>query len=314
MTETPDGSARVHARIAHEQVRAKRDERLRASQEAVRHATWNILFGNRRNGENASGAEQARQHAVERLTTVACAGPRPPDRRQCREPRRAKDGPARDPDLRRARRTPPHDETATGATTMGWITTSVPRDEEAFVRDLYTWQDEKREVHPIAMARRGRAWYLACEEIRTPDATRTVWAGICLISRDRNDPGYEFGYRTDDESVGPNETQCPQRILKLLTPTDHTHSRRWRERCRAWHDQQREARRNQPREGEWIEFESPLRFANGHEEKRFRVRRIKRRNTARRRSTLLESPDGTLYCVSRLSTRTDWHPWTPPQE
>ena len=94
---------------------------------------------------------------------------------------------------------------------MGWTTTEIPRNEQAFVRDRYTWSGDGRTVRPIAMARRGRAWYM----------------------------GYEFGYRTDDETVGPNDAQCPERILELLIPTERPFAKDWRERCRAWNARRR---------------------------------------------------------------------------
>ena len=190
---------------------------------------------------------------------------------------------------------------------MGWTQTQAPRDEKAFVRDLYTWRNAEREVRPIAMGRQGRTWYLACEDVHTKSGTRAVWAGVCRITRDARDPDYGFGYRTDDESVGPNEAKCPQRILDLLTATEHRHANDWRERCRVWHARQRAARRDRLYDGERIEFDAPIRFADGREERSFRVRRMRVTPGAKRRTTLLEGPDGVLYRVPGLATRTDWY-------
>ena len=35
-----------------------------------------------------------------------------------------------------------------------------------------------------------------------------------------------------DETVGPSQAECPQSILKLLSPTDSQWANEWRERCR----------------------------------------------------------------------------------
>jgi hypothetical protein len=34
-----------------------------------------------------------------------------------------------------------------------------------------------------------------------------------------------------DETMGPCESSCPERILKLLTPTDSDYAKEWRARC-----------------------------------------------------------------------------------
>jgi hypothetical protein len=38
-----------------------------------------------------------------------------------------------------------------------------------------------------------------------------------------------------DETMGPVESRCPERILDLLTPTDSEYANEWRARCRAFH-------------------------------------------------------------------------------
>jgi hypothetical protein len=35
-----------------------------------------------------------------------------------------------------------------------------------------------------------------------------------------------------DETVGPNESDCPEAILDLLTPTEYPYAQAWRTRCR----------------------------------------------------------------------------------
>jgi hypothetical protein len=38
-----------------------------------------------------------------------------------------------------------------------------------------------------------------------------------------------------DETMGPLEARCPERILDLLTPTDNEYANQWRHDCRHYH-------------------------------------------------------------------------------
>ena len=76
----------------------------------------------------------------------------------------------------------------------------------------------------------GSTYYAAIKK----DKTGEVFAYIALTSSDKK-RGYNFGYKSMDETCGPVECQCPQSILKLLTPTDSEWANQWRERCRMYH-------------------------------------------------------------------------------
>lgn len=77
-----------------------------------------------------------------------------------------------------------------------------------------------------------RVYYAAIEHIRHEKNERIVFAAVCLVRynpRDRE--GYIFGYKDMDETVGPNESDCPEGILDLLTPTEYPYAQAWRARC-----------------------------------------------------------------------------------
>lgn len=83
-----------------------------------------------------------------------------------------------------------------------------------------------------------RTAYMAVEIIQRDKATgqldtatRKVVAFVFLLDYRPNEPDYDMGYKDMDESVGPYESECPERILKLLTPTDHEYAVQWRQRC-----------------------------------------------------------------------------------
>ena len=78
-----------------------------------------------------------------------------------------------------------------------------------------------------------RVYYAAVERVCRDTRDREVWALVCLIRYDPRDrEGYVFGYKDMDESMEPYEYDCPESILKLLTPTDHAGAVVWRAKCR----------------------------------------------------------------------------------
>ncbi len=74
-----------------------------------------------------------------------------------------------------------------------------------------------------------RTYHAAVEWITAGE--REVWGLVCLVRynpRDRE--GLMFGYKDMSESMGPCESECPARILDLLTATDNTYALAWRAR------------------------------------------------------------------------------------
>lgn len=54
---------------------------------------------------------------------------------------------------------------------------------------------------------------------------------MVMLTSTRN--GTEFAYKDMDETCGPCAYDCPESILKLLSPTDSQWANEWREKCRA---------------------------------------------------------------------------------
>jgi hypothetical protein len=118
-----------------------------------------------------------------------------------------------------------------------------------------------------------RVYYAAIEHIRHEENERMVFAAVCLVHynpRDRE--GYIFGYKDMDESVGPNESNCPEAILDLLTPTEYPYAQAWRARCRE-NAATRCAlsRKPAPRPGQTIVLDQPMSFRDGCTLDRFEV-------------------------------------------
>lgn len=83
-------------------------------------------------------------------------------------------------------------------------------------------------------------FYAAVEMIHKETGARRVWGCMIKVTfirtarKDRwsyGDQDENFCYKAMDESMGPYYTNCPERILKLLTPTDSLHAQDWRDAC-----------------------------------------------------------------------------------
>lgn len=106
---------------------------------------------------------------------------------------------------------------------------------------------------------------------RLDTATRKVVAFVFLLDYRSSDPDYDMGYKDMDESVGPYESECPARILKLLTPTDHEYAVQWRQRC--WDNIAKKKSFRLVKDA--IIETRPISFQDGRARSRFRVVSLK---------------------------------------
>lgn len=134
-----------------------------------------------------------------------------------------------------------------------------------------------------------REAYLAFEDLDKATGRREVFAMVCILDYKPND-FYNLGYKDMEESEGPHYCNCPERILKLLTPTTNEYALKWRKKC--W--ERIEKMKSMPKfgEGDIIEFEEPMLFSDGTEHSRLRL--------VDRRRLRFEDPDGG-YGYYRLS-------------
>ena len=148
-----------------------------------------------------------------------------------------------------------------------------------------------------------RVYYAAVEQLRVASGEREVWAAICLVRYNPRDPeGYIFGYKDMTEQMGPYESDCPEMILDLLTPTDAHYARQWRARCRAAAAARRaRAAKPKPRVGQVIVFDEPLAFSDGRSFERLEVVA----NPRSHRTMLFRAPGSSgLYRIPNIKSRT----------
>lgn len=113
---------------------------------------------------------------------------------------------------------------------MGWTCSYVGgfqtrNDRKDYLdKNVFHWSDGSRKVLQSSMV--GSVYYGAIQEVQTGK----VFAVIALTSYSSKDS--QFCYKDMSEDCGPYETSCPQKILKLLTPTDNEYAIKWRESCK----------------------------------------------------------------------------------
>lgn len=133
---------------------------------------------------------------------------------------------------------------------MGWMTTYKPKGEPAldfFARTgVFTWSDDNPNKYRVldGAVVKFNTFYAAIEQTHKETGERHVWAVVILIRHYPKDV-HNFGWKDMSESDGPFASECPERILKLLTPTDSENANDWRKRCWA-NVENRKTRKNLP--------------------------------------------------------------------
>lgn len=185
---------------------------------------------------------------------------------------------------------------------MGWLYMQSLRGHSgprAYLDDQFTNERPEQRCRVLRSALVAMRTYYAAVEIVRRGGDREVTALVCLVRynlRDRE--GYIFGYKDMDQSMGPNEAECPSAILDLLTPTEGPCAVAWRERCRG--SVARRASKPKLRSGQTIVFAEPIAFSDGATFDRMVVVLDPRRP----RQVPFRPMEGPgLYQISRLDAR-----------
>jgi len=112
-------------------------------------------------------------------------------------------------------------------------------DRKAEVDNRFTWENEDARVSVKKSAMKSTTWYGAVERYDKITQKSVVIGVVALTRMDRE--GY-FMVKTMDETSGPYCYECPESILKLLSPTDSEWANQWRENCRAFGHKKTELR------------------------------------------------------------------------
>ncbi len=97
---------------------------------------------------------------------------------------------------------------------------------------------------------------------RHGDEAGDVVALVVMLKRiPRSSDGCNFYYKAITEQMGPADDTCPERILKLLTPTENEYATEWRQKC--WDNVAKAKAKPKPKKGDRIRFAEPLEFTDG---------------------------------------------------
>jgi len=124
---------------------------------------------------------------------------------------------------------------------------------------------------------------------------------IACHTRYYNDPYFNFGYKDVSEDMGPYICNCPERILKQLSPTDNNWAKEWRKRC--WESIRRKKKSSLIRDGDFIKFREPISFQGGETLNLFKVEKSGRRVLFKRAYYSLSLDDLLVYdlCYYRIT-------------
>lgn len=166
---------------------------------------------------------------------------------------------------------------------MGWMEYPLNKqDERAEIERICTFEQDGVIQRPVAMSKKGSAYYVAVESSGKDPGTyvadadgRYVFAVVILTSW-RNGL---FAYKPIEESMGPHYYEAPAKVLDALSGTSNEYAQKWRAACRRRHVEKRRAANLKP--GDRIRLAEPVYLA-GEAERDFTVTTYTRRGKARR--------------------------------
>lgn len=121
---------------------------------------------------------------------------------------------------------------------MGWMSTTYVKQPGQTMTDWFirhgtlSWESGSYTCRVLKSALKNRTTYYAAIEQKNVSTGEIVVFAVVILCRFGKWPGgHNFGWKDMDETVGPNEDDCPESILKLLTPTTSEYANDWRRRC-----------------------------------------------------------------------------------
>lgn len=158
---------------------------------------------------------------------------------------------------------------------MGWLfNNSIPGNIRAEIERLCTFEDDTRSTRPLRVSRDGSIWTAAVEitlrsgieipeDYRPDDNGSFVFGAVFHTRRDQGG----WGYRMDEETVGPEFARAPKSLIDLLSPTSSVSANKWRRRCI-----ENSARRFwKLSDGDVIRLEQALECNDGRKRRHFKV-------------------------------------------
>ena len=157
---------------------------------------------------------------------------------------------------------------------MGWTYQPKPANVKAYIKDkLLTWEGNTHYVKCLdVMIVQMKTAYAAIEAGRIENGQKIpdrVFGEVVLLDYRKNDY-YDFGYKDMEETMGPVEARCPEKILDLLSPTENAYATAWRNRCREYHAE-RKLNKAKRKLGTYLEPKAGSVTLDGREIRLFKV-------------------------------------------
>lgn len=208
---------------------------------------------------------------------------------------------------------------------MGWTYVYAPEltcqrrsQVELYVTNLVSWSRDGVGQRVLASAMDGATWYGAVQDFTQAGAGEVFGLVVHTRRVGRAADGYNFGYKTESEDVGPTIARAPMRIIALLSPTGHANALEWRQRCLEALQRRRDRRERNAKvlvKGARLRLPEPVRFSDGvmrqrfileeREERRFRFRCVETGGLCRlspvQRGRLLPDGDPPVNAPMRLT-------------
>lgn len=154
---------------------------------------------------------------------------------------------------------------------MGW--TFQQRSKGTSNKDWFSELLDGADGNVVDTATVGGTCYIAYRARN--EAGDEITYALVALTQWRPYDAYNFGYKLMDESMGPGEDRCPERILALLSPLGEMNlgekgiewASNWRESCMEYHRLRK--LRGSVSCGEQVLFSEPIRFSDGVSAERF---------------------------------------------
>lgn len=143
---------------------------------------------------------------------------------------------------------------------MGWTGTHIDDTSNKSIINHFKTEFNNDKTEVLKIAKVGSTVYGA---VKTKE-TNEIWALVILTSIDNKDY-FNLNYKDMDETVGPCSYNCPQSIMKLLSPLEDTHENRLAINWRKQVNEQHEKTKMFSQDNIIIKVKNPIKFNNGVE-------------------------------------------------
>lgn len=173
---------------------------------------------------------------------------------------------------------------------MGWTSTHKPEGQTAkqFLIEQFTKDEEHNTWKVLKSAVKLTVGYFQIEHVIKATGKRQVFALVVHITHTPSEY-HNITWKEVDESMGPYEVDCPLDILNGLDEPENEYSRQWRENVRAFHASKKQL----PKDGQWVQFERPIKFSDGKHRALFQC---KKQN---RKTYFVSDSDGVSVKITR---------------